>query len=430
MTSTEILKPTSMESRLQSMDIIRGVALLGILLMNITEMGLSHAYSDPTISGGYTGWNLVVWWMNSMFFEGTMRGMFSMLFGAGVILFTSRSERTTDGISVTDAYFRRVIWLILFGMFQAYVLLWEGDILYAYGIIGLFMYSFRNLAPRKLVLFCVLALGISTLLNVKEYVEKKGQSDKSAAAIVKRDAGEILTKEDSAAISTWEGVVKREKPSQEEVDEDIAARIHGYLKAMDYKSGIVATMESRVMYRFFFLDIFGMMLLGMAFFKNGILKAARSYSYYAILLVAGYGIGLTTNYLETTYMIAKDFEPVALSLAGITYDLGRVFTTIGHVALIMLFVKSGILPWLQQSLGAVGKMAFTNYICHSVMALFVFVIFGKYGAFQRYELYYIVGSVWIVQLIISPIWLKYFRFGPLEWCWRSLTYWERQPFRK
>jgi uncharacterized protein len=106
--------------------------------------------------------------------------------------------------------------------------------------------------------------------------------------------------------------------------------------------------------------------------------------------------------------------------------------TCGHIALIMLFVKSGILPWLRKSLAAVGQMAFTNYITHSIICNFIFLGYGlsMYGKLQRHELYYIVIGIWIFQLIISPIWLKYFRFGPLEWGWRSLTYWERQPFKK
>jgi uncharacterized protein len=115
-----------------------------------------------------------------------------------------------------------------------------------------------------------------------------------------------------------------------------------------------------------------------------------------------------------------------------TYPLGRIPTTCGHIALIMLFVKSGWLPFLQKSLAAVGQMAFTNYITHTIICNFIFLGYGlsMYGRLQRYELYYIVIGIWIFQLIACPIWLKHFRFGPLEWMWRSLTYWKRQPMRR
>jgi uncharacterized protein len=150
------------------------------------------------------------------------------------------------------------------------------------------------------------------------------------------------------------------------------------------------------------------------------------------MVLIGYAIGLTTNYFETSYQISNDFDIVAIARTEITYDLGRVFTTLGHIGLIMLFIKSGLLPFLQKSLAAVGQMAFSNYIMHSIICNTIFLGFGfsMYGKLQRYELYFIVFAIWIFQLIVSPIWLTYFRFGPLEWLWRSLTYWRRQPFRR
>ncbi len=104
----------------------------------------------------------------------------------------------------------------------------------------------------------------------------------------------------------------------------------------------------------------------------------------------------------------------------------------GHVGLIMIFCKLPILQWLKTSLAAVGKMALTNYLMHSVICLIVFtcVGFGLFGKLQRYELYYVVLAIWIFQLIVSPIWLSYFRFGPAEWLWRSLTYLKVQPMKK
>jgi uncharacterized protein len=170
----------------------------------------------------------------------------------------------------------------------------------------------------------------------------------------------------------------------------------------------------------------------MALLKDGILKAAKSKRYYLVMVLAGYSIGLTTNYFEGSYQVDHQFAILPFYLTDITHELGRVPTTIGHIGLIMLFIKSGMLPFLQRSLAAVGQMAFTNYIMHSVICNFIFLGygFGMYGKLQRHEMYYIVFSIWIFQLIVSPIWLKYFRFGPLEWVWRSLTYWERQPMKR
>jgi uncharacterized protein len=400
--------------------------------MNIAGFGLYHAYSDPTVSGGATGWNLRVWWINTMFFEGTMRGIFSMLFGAGIILFTSKPAATIEGESVTDVFFRRLLWLFLFGVIHAYVLLWFGEVLYPYALVGMFVYSFRKWKTNYLVIGTVVLLSISTSLAVKDYYNTRSSFDKAVAAKAKKTAGQTLTQEDSMSIKAWDDKVANQKPSQEKIDEGIAEHHKGYFSVLMYRAPLNQQMQTFVMYRYFFWDMFAMMLLGMAFLKNGILKASKSNRYYLMMVLVGYAVGLTTNYYETSLQISTQFDVVAIARSEITYDLGRLFTTIGHVGLIMLFIKSGALRFLQRSLAAVGQMAFTNYIMQSIICNTIFLGFGfsLYGRLQRYELYYIVLGIWIFQLVASPLWLSYFRFGPMEWLWRSLTYWQRQPFKK
>ena len=148
-------------------------------------------------------------------------------------------------------------------------------------------------------------------------------------------------------------------------------------------------------------------------------------------MLVGYLVGLSVNYYETMIEINSNFDVVEMSKAGQTYQLGRFFTTLGHIGLFMLFIKSGILGFLQNALAAVGKMALTNYLMHTVICTTYFLGFGfgMFGKLQRYELYYVVVAIWIVQLIYSPIWLRYFKYGPAEWLWRSLSYKKRQPFR-
>ncbi len=432
MVSTGILAPTGSKERISSLDVMRGVALLGILLMNIAGFGLSHAYFDPTVSGGATGWNLKVWWISTMFFEGTMRGLFSMLFGAGIVLFMSRPNVSIEGVSVTDVFFRRLLWLFLFGVIHAYILLWHGEILYPYALIGMFVFSFRHWKPAYLVIGAVVLLSVSTALDVKDYFQTKNSFDKYNHAEAKQQVGQTLAMEDSLSVTAWENIVAEQKPTKKKIDESITAFHKDYFSVLLYKAPINQNMQTVIMYRYFFWDIFAMMLLGMAFLKNGILKASKSNRYYLILALVGYGIGITTNYFETRNIVSHQFEIVPMALSGVTYNLGRVFTTLGHLAVVMLFIKSGILPFLQKSLAAVGQMAFTNYIMQTIICNTIFLGFGfsMYGRLQRYELYYIVFGILIFQLIVSPVWLKHFRFGPMEWLWRSLTYWQRQPFKK
>jgi uncharacterized protein len=150
------LGPVNSDERINSLDVLRGVALLGILLMNIVGFGMVfNAYNDPTVMGGAGGWNLRVWATNSMLFEGTMRAMFSMLFGVGMILMTTRMEKRGGGIEVADIYYRRTIVLLIFGLIHAYLILWAGEVLFAYGLFGLFLFPFRNTAPKKLIIASV-----------------------------------------------------------------------------------------------------------------------------------------------------------------------------------------------------------------------------------------------------------------------------------
>src|SRR5690606_37439662 len=149
---TPVFTPTQKKSRINSLDVIRGIALLGILLMNINGMGLPFSYSDPSILGHTEGLNFYVWVTNEMIFEGTMRGLFTLLFGAGVILLTSRLIKDGAGISTADIYYRRMVWLLLFGLFNAWILVWHGDILYPYALFGFFLFPFRNLPVKNLLI--------------------------------------------------------------------------------------------------------------------------------------------------------------------------------------------------------------------------------------------------------------------------------------
>ena len=126
----------------------------------------------------------------------------------------------------------------------------------------------------------------------------------------------------------------------------------------------------------------------------------------------------------------KGFTALAYAQASISYDVSRLAMTMGHLGLLMLFLRSGILPFVRRSMAAVGRMALTNYLAHSVVALVIFVLLGWWGALERHQLYYIVAAIWAVQFLASPLWLRHFHYGPVEWLWRSLTYGKAQAFRR
>jgi uncharacterized protein len=409
--------PTS--RRIESLDFIRGCALFGILIMNIVGMGLGPAYDNPTIMGGDKGIDLWTWFVVNVTFEGTQRGLFSILFGAGVILFTSRPDST-------DAYFRRNLWLIAFGLFNAWILLWGGDILYFYGLTALFLFAFRNLPGKKL-----LGLGVASFIlgaawtgldtaNLLNLHERSIAAEKIPVA--------QRTEEQRNTIEEW----KKESlagPPPAVVEKLKRETTAGYLSALQVRAPRIAKAQSWWAYRYFF-DIFGMMMIGMALYKLGVLTLEAKTRTYLAMMAGGYAIGFPLNIYEANWIMSHGFSGLAYHQANITYDFARLAQTTGHLGLLGLFLKSGTFPWLRTSMAAVGRMALTNYLTHSVVALIIFVLLGYWGTLMRHQLYYIVLSVWAVQLVISPIWLRHYYFGPVEWLWRYLTYGKASPFRK
>jgi uncharacterized protein len=412
--------------RIAAMDVVRGVALFGILLMNITGMGMPFSVANN--AAGESGADLWAWIVINFGFEGTQRGLFSLLFGAGVILFTSRLE-AAGRADAADIYFRRNLWLVAFGCVNSFFLLWIGDILFYYGVTALFLYVFRKLPPKKLLAIGVGVLVLGSAWSAAETATTLALHRDYQAATSAKAAGAKLDEEQKGAIEAWEGRVAEFRPTDAELQERAQKSRSGYASAFLHRGAINLEAQSWMLYRYF-ADIFGMMIIGMALFKLGVLTLERPARFYVAMTLAGYGVGLAVNAAEVQWIMAHDFSLLATSQANMTYDVGRLPTTLGHLGLLLLFVRSGLLPWLRDALAAVGRMAFTNYIVHSVVALVIFVLLGQFGRLARHELYYIVFAVWAVQLVYSPLWLRHYRFGPLEWLWRYLTYGKRPPFRR
>lgn len=422
--------PIKLTDRIQSLDIMRGIVLFGILLMNINGMGLARAYDDPTVSGGSTGWDLYTWITTNMFFEGTMRALFSLLFGVGMFVLLDRLEKKGAGINAANIYFRRLTWMLVFGLIHCYLLLWIGEILYNYALMGFLVYSFRNMAPKKLIVISACLFAAGTLWTYSDYKNDVKLVQQVALVKTYQSEGKPLTKELKEADQKWQK--REEERSPAAVEEYNTNMRKGYFHVVGFLAPVNMHYNEHFPYRYDLWDVFSMMLLGIALYKLNILSAKKSYRFYGIMALVGYGIGLCVNYYEVTMIMNSNFSLLGFSKSFLTYDAGRVPIAMGHIAAIMLLCKLPVLQWLKSRLAAVGKMALTNYIMHSVIALFFFTGagFGMFGKLQRHELLYVVFSIWIFQLIISPIWLKYFEFGPIEWVWRNLSYQKVHSFRK
>lgn len=434
---TNLAAPVSQTERIVILDSLRGIAILGILLMNIPGFALPApaSYGDPSVLNEWGTINFKTWYFIDWFMEGSQRGIFSMLFGAGIILFITRQEKKAEGLWPTDYFLRRQLWLLVFGLFNAFVLLWFWDILFQYAIIGIIMFAFRRLSPKALIFGAFISLLLMTAReNVDAYRGRK--MIYKGEAIAKMDTTVTkLTDEQKASLGAMTEFKEKTSPSgkEKQMQKSLKAVRGSYGEFYEYQSE--RSFQGEVHYTYDGLwDIMIFMFLGMAFFKNGIITGQASTKVYWWLFIVGLGVGLTLSSFRLQPLIDFKFNrfDILKNVSFEFYEISRTFRAIGIFGLIMLLYKSGWFKWLFALMRPVGQMAFTNYLMQSLLVgLFFYGIgFGMFGKLQRHEMYYVVAATWTLQIIWSHIWLRYFRFGPLEWVWRSLTYWKKQPLKK
>jgi uncharacterized protein len=172
------------------------------------------------------------------------------------------------------------------------------------------------------------------------------------------------------------------------------------------------------------------MLIGMALYRWGILSAKRSMKFYTTMVVVGLLVGLPLIGVGVWQKSINGWDPVGhLFFDGNWNIVGALFVACAWIGLVMLVCKNQWFPFARKALAAVGRMALTNYIGQSLICTYLFYGHGLgwFGQVGRVQLLGIVAAIWIFQIIFSLVWLRFFRFGPLEWVWRSATYMKLQP---
>jgi len=426
--------PVSGADRLFTVDVLRGFALLGILAMNIVGFGWpGAAYSDPTRAGG-GGADLAAWFVNHLLFDGKMMTIFSMLFGAGLVMMNDRAE--ARGASLRGVYFRRIFWLLVIGATHSY-LIWDGDVLFLYAECGLVLYFFRNLKPRTLA-----AVGLVLSLGLVPIVLGLGAATDALKRISARVDAQVAAGETPSALDRklrdlWVDELQKEftpNPQQQtkEWNKELEIYRGGYIGIVKHRGWDVLMGQTVGFLLGGFLFAAGRMFLGMGLMKLGVLGGERPLRFYAWTTAIGYGIGLPLMVVDAVEQVRHGFDESYFLHGGELYNaLGSLIVAMGHVGLVVLIVKSGALGWLTRRLAAVGRMALSNYLTHSIVCttLFYGYGFGLFGKVGRPGLWAIVLAIWAFQLVVSPVWLDRFRFGPAEWLWRSLTYGKLQPMR-
>jgi uncharacterized protein len=387
------------KQRIVSLDLLRGIAVLGILWMNIQSFSAPLAsYANPTAYGDYSGANFYAWVIANVFAELKFMTLFSILFGAGIVIFYNRaSEKGVDAQALNT---RRMQWLLVFGLIHGY-LIWYGDILFIYAICGLIAVKFVTASTKRLLVSASLMLMVPVLLTYLLLL------------LIATDDPKLITE----LTQDW-------APSQALLEQEISAFKGSWLDARLASIPNVITFQSAGLFIYGWRALAGM-LIGIALLRIGFITASMHASRYKLVALITLPLGLSVSAWGVIENIAHDFSMQFSTGLGTLFNyVGSLATSIGYIALVMLLCQSQALVGLKSALSNVGKMAFTNYIMQSVICTFIFYGYGLnyFAELSRVECLAVVVSVWVIQLAYSSWWLSRFKQGPLEQFWRYLTY--------
>jgi len=429
-TPDQVPGPVTAAERFGALDTLRGVAVLGILVMNIYAFAMPFpAYTNPLIMGGEEWYNLGTWFATHVVADQKFMTIFSMMFGAGAVLMWERAQARDAKLG--RIWYRRMFWLLVIGLVHAY-LVWFGDILVFYAVIGMLVFPARKWRPRTLVVVACVLLPVALLSNYGAYHYLTGLRAEVEDIRALENAGETLSEEQQAKLEEWQGIGSFMSPTPEDIRDEVAAHTGSYADLLAHRVPLAAGMQVQGLLFFMIWRVGALMLIGMALMKLGILTGQAADSTYRNLVLWGYGLGLPLVVYSCFDLYAQGFDGLyVLKQGGIANYFASILVALGHIGLVMTLVRRGLVRRLMERFAAVGRMAFTNYLMHSIVMTTIFYGygFGLYGEIPRAAQMLFVAGMIGFQLWLSPWWLARFRFGPAEWLWRSLTYWQLPPMR-
>lgn len=413
---------TAAGPRIVNLDLLRGIAVMGILAMNVVAFAMPfQAYLNPLAYGGAEGADLWAWIIAFVFVDGKMRAMFSILFGASLLLIVDRAEAASPG-SGAAVHYRRMAVLLGFGLAH-FFLIWFGDILAAYAVAGMIAYLFtgkeRPALLRSSLLFFALGAVVYGLAFLSPLMLQAAASAPDASA---------------DTIAQWEALKSDlGRPSAEVIAGDLAVHRGSWTGIVAYS--VAERWGFLVQGATMFLpETLALMLLGMWGLRSGFLTGGWEAPRYARMAAICLGIGLPACAILAWAIVGSGFDVgISLALSGFATLFFRPLATLGYAALVLLAVKRGFGGGaLGTRIAAAGRAAFTNYLGTSLLMTFIFYGWGLglYGELSRAQVYLVVLPAWALMLLWSKPWLERYRYGPLEWAWRSLARGSAQPMRK
>ncbi|RZJ05224.1 MAG: DUF418 domain-containing protein [Brevundimonas sp.] len=407
------LGPVAPKDRIFTLDMLRGWAILGILAVNAMAFAWPFALEmDPRLIPPYPHdlGNITGHWVTDVFFQDKFRSLFSMLFGVSIFLIGGERRDPERGGLLT----RRLLFLGLFGLIHG-AAFWFGDILLHYAYTGLLVMMFRSWSAKRLIWTGLALNGVFAVLSA--VMALVGPMMQAMAASHGGDAGAA-----GGPMSI----------SQEQ----LTAVIETYRAG--WPGGLVENLKTELMLQTMSLMLIpitgGLMMLGLGLFKAGFLVGKSPTWIYVTILAAGAANLAAFAWFDWMKYAAPHGAPDPSNGLADFFGSFAPLITLAYVSLLILMTKYG-LRVLTARLAPVGRMAFTNYLTQTlIMATLFYLPWGPHWFGDPYwgpgRLWALIGGVWVLQLIWSPLWLSRFQMGPLEWLWRCLTYGRRVPLRK
>lgn len=397
------LQPTTPRERIQVIDVLRGVALLGILLTNIQHFSMfAGTVRNPTLYGDFSGANFWVYALTFNLAFQKFMPIFSMLFGAGIMLAADRWQDAEAGAAAF--HYRRMGVLLLIALVHAY-LIWYGDILFSYAVCGALVFPLRRRSAAFLITSGIIVLAGQPFLEFLSFAVP--------------------------GLFAFSGAFQG-MSLEEILAADLAAFRGGWLE--NFRMRATYAFEGQTI-GFFLHEVWragGLILLGMGLYRLGIMTGAAKHKVYWMLVAKGLLIALPVTAFAFWVAHSNGWSGfwIRQFYLQVIYWVG-IPVSLAWLSIVMLRCGGGCHGWLGRALAAVGRTALSNYLLHSLLCTWIFYGFGLglYGSMERIGQIGIVVAIWVLQLIVSPLWLKRFRFGPAEWAWRSLSYGKLQPLR-
>jgi uncharacterized protein len=410
-------QPTKINERIGSLDFLRGIAILGILFINIE----SFAYPNPWSSWKY-GFESSMdhhtrFWVYFLT-QGKFYTMFALLFGVGFVIFLERVQEKSKALKAMDLYARRLLWLFVFGVLHAYFI-WDGDILYHYAICGFLLLPFRVIKTKYMIL--ILAF-LASLLFIKSHdnITNRKEAFKKYQVALNVPTNQ-RSADETSRINSWEKRYSKKTPNTTEGVENPKPT---YWEGIKNSYNKLKVHKGEFYHQSLIISTLIVMLIGMLLYRSGIFSDYKSWNYYWPITISFVLFGLLINYLRYYQWTYKDHEPILQVWKAHLFTFPKEILGIGYVLLFNGIYQKFLKNIKIKVFSKIGRTALSNYIFQSIILGLIFYGYGfeLFNQYTRFELLGFVISIWTLQILLTLLWLKYHTQGPLEFIWRKLTY--------